>query len=333
MHDLDQSGDQAAFVSAREDAWHRLGTTVPESFSAAEGLTLAHLDYEVTKEPLYVQTPRGDTQPVPNKYATVRESPWHTDGRWDVLGVVGRDYEVVQNASTAAFLDAVVGAGGARFETMGALAGGRRMFVSMRAPQGMMIGGRDAVDLYLVADNSHDGSTAFRMAATPIRPVCWNTLTAAFSVARSTWWARHTSGISDRTEEAAAALGLMWSFREEMESWANSLIAVPVSPRRLTSLLDVVVPKPAATATERAKETREATVSRIKGIYEGPTQDGITGTAWGVYNALVEYVDWYRPIQKAGPEHVKMAARAERTMTGGLDADKRQFARLVSALR
>jgi phage/plasmid-like protein (TIGR03299 family) len=330
MHDLDMNGTNAAFVAAREAAWHGLGTVVPESFSAAEGLALAHLDYEVTKEPIYVQTPNGDTQLVPDKYATVRPSPWH-EGQHDVLGVVGSKYEVVQNASTAAFLDSLVSTSGARYETMGALAGGRRVFVTMKAPDGLMIGGRDAVDLYLVAMNSHDGTTAYRVAATPIRVVCQNTLTAALSAARSTWWARHTIGVTDRQEEAAAALGLMWSFREEMSGWANALLDVKVTPRRLNTLLDVAFPVPAASATQRTKDARETKVERVKGIYAGPTQDGITGTAWGVYNALVEYADWYLPVQ-AKPD-LKTAARAERTMLGGADDLKRQYARLVNTLR
>src|SRR6185312_9453740 len=50
---------------------------------------------------------------------------------------------------------------------------------SMKIPQTMTIGGRDLVDLYLVAMNSHDGTSAFRLLVSPVRVVCANTLADA----------------------------------------------------------------------------------------------------------------------------------------------------------
>ena len=34
-HEIETHGDQAAAIFTREDAWHRLGTTVPDGFTAA----------------------------------------------------------------------------------------------------------------------------------------------------------------------------------------------------------------------------------------------------------------------------------------------------------
>jgi len=55
---------------------------------------------------------------VPNYYATVRAD---TD---QVLGVVGKDYEIVQNKDAFTFFDAIVGGDGIMYETAGALGKG-----------------------------------------------------------------------------------------------------------------------------------------------------------------------------------------------------------------
>jgi hypothetical protein len=49
-------------------------------------------------------------------------------------------------------------------------------------------------------------------------------------------------------------------------------------------------------------------VDTLFDIYNGPTQVGITGTAWGVYNALTERLDWYRNPRNGNAESVLAAA-------------------------
>jgi hypothetical protein len=45
----------------------------------------------------------------------------------------------------------------------------------MKLPDTMLIGGIDAVEWYIVARNSHDGTSAFRLLISPVRVVCANT--------------------------------------------------------------------------------------------------------------------------------------------------------------
>jgi len=51
----------------------------------------------------------------------------------------------------------------------------------MRLPDTMLIGGIDPVDLYIVACNSHDGTSAFRLLISPVRVVCGNTQALAIA--------------------------------------------------------------------------------------------------------------------------------------------------------
>lgn len=119
-----------AFMSVKEKAWHGLGTIIQEYPTSAEALRFAGLDYHVEKRPLFTYDSENhngnpDTDliipelEVPNYYATMR-----TDTK-DILGVVGKDYEIVQNVQAFDFFDSIVGGtGGIQYETAGALGKG-----------------------------------------------------------------------------------------------------------------------------------------------------------------------------------------------------------------
>ena len=84
-HEIETYEDQAAFVSVRQDAWHQLGTVVPNELTAEEALRYAHLsNWNVRKEPLFI----GNGTEVQDRFATVRDNPF-IEGQVDILGVVG----------------------------------------------------------------------------------------------------------------------------------------------------------------------------------------------------------------------------------------------------
>jgi len=214
-HELEQHADGiVGFVSAREHAWHRLGTVLPGRFDAAAAMTYAKLGgWNVRKEHLQAVAMTADgvtTLDVPGKYATVRTHP--VIGAPEVLGMVGESYTPIQNEQHCDLLDALVDESGAHFETAGSLRGGRRVFLSMKLPETMTVGGVDPITTYLGALNSHDGSMAFRLLVTPVRVVCANTQAAAIRRARSSFSIQHTSGAEGQIQAAREALGLTFTF-------------------------------------------------------------------------------------------------------------------------
>jgi hypothetical protein len=125
-----------SFMSVKEKAWHKLGQTIEEYPTSAEAIIHAGLDYTVEKRPLFTfdkQIFKNQTDliiheiEVPNFYATVRTD---TD---QVLGVVGKDYNVVQNTDAFSSFDAIVGGkNGVLYETAGALGDGERIFITAK---------------------------------------------------------------------------------------------------------------------------------------------------------------------------------------------------------
>src|SRR3546814_16291285 len=152
---------------------------------------------------------------VPNYYATMR-----TDTN-TVLGVVGRDYEVVQNRDAFSFFDSIVGGDGMMYETAGALGNGERIFITAKLPDYIRVGGDDLIEKYLFLTTSHDGSGSITAAFTPIRIVCANTLNAAMHRNSNTIKIRHTSGAKERLEQATKLMGIRNPLAINMETHFN----------------------------------------------------------------------------------------------------------------
>ena len=168
----------------RENPWHGLGTKVDEAPTSKEALELAGLNWKVLQKPIY--TSSGTL--IEGYKANVR----NTDQ--NVLGIVTDRYKVVQNDEAFKFTDDLLGAG-VRYETAGSLQDGKRIWLLAKLPQEYIIGG-EQISPYLVFTNTHDGSGAIKVAVTPVRIVCSNTLNLALSTAKRSWSTIHTGDIN-----------------------------------------------------------------------------------------------------------------------------------------
>ena len=186
----------------RETPWHGLGTRVMEAPSSEDALELAGLNWKVRQEPIYTD----NNLLIPGYKANVRD----LDDK--VLGVVTDRYKVVQNDEAFAFADGLLGEG-VRYETAGALLDGRKVWILARMPREFIING-EQISPYLVFSNTHDGSGAIKVAVTPIRVVCNNTLNLALSTAKRSWSMVHTGDVQGKMEEAKqdSIAGIIYSF-------------------------------------------------------------------------------------------------------------------------
>lgn len=314
-HQIETYQDQAAAVFARRSAWHQLGTTVAgEAFTAEEAMRLGHLGgWDVRKSPLQTNVVGHDgvtTLDVP-AFATVRTCPF--TGQPQALGVVGATYTPIQNEEHAEFLNLLCDEAGATFDTAGSLREGRQVFVTMRLPQRMMVGGTDAVDLNICAVNSHDGSSAFRVMVTPVRVVCANTLHAALRRNRSSWSVRHTSGAKNAVQQARESLRLTFAWAEEFEQEAERLANQATTDAQFFALVADLFGAPEPSAPDRVRKGHAQRTRTLAHLWaDAPTQNGVTGTAWGAYQALAEYVDHFAPVRDRDDP---AGARALRVLT------------------
>ena len=188
----------------RETPWHGLGTRVLTAPASKEALEVAGLNWKVVQEPVYTEA----NELIEGYKANVRDS----DRK--VLGVVTNRYKVIQNEEAFSFTDSLLGEG-VRYETAGSLQGGKKVWLLARMPQDYIITG-ERISPYLVFSNTHDGSGAIKVALTPIRVVCNNTLNLALSSAKRSWSMIHTGDIQGKLEEAKDTLFKAEAYMDEL---------------------------------------------------------------------------------------------------------------------
>lgn len=302
-HKLDITNGRTSFVSAHTDAWHQLGTTLDHSFTAEEAMREGLLGgWNVRSRPIQTITETGEYLPVPGRNAIVRDNPV-VDGRVDVLGTVGSRYSIIQNEEHAGLLNALVEESGAHFDTAGALEGGRKVFITMKLPGHISVGGVDPIDNYLAAINSHDGSMAFTLMVTPIRVVCANTLNAAFGQKSHVFRIPHTSGVEKRLRtQARQALDMSFNYLGTFQEEAEQLINTTMTQ----SQFEAIISKEFGAPEGAGKQTVARAASKLEELSalfaEASTHEGVRDTAWAGFNALAEWSDHYQHTRGEGKE-------------------------------
>jgi phage/plasmid-like protein (TIGR03299 family) len=312
-------------TETRQPAWSRLGTPIATDGKTVEQvLKAAHLDgWNVRKIPAMGLLPDGSTIEVPDKWAIIRDNP--RTGEVEANGgTVGNGWTPVQNEEAAEFLQTVVDQSGAIVEAAGELNGGKDMFVTMRLPETMLVGGRDAIDCHFTAFNNHGGTRSFRAAIGPVRVFCCNQQNAIIKGAASTFTHPHTKGIKAAFEQAREDLQLTVKYLDEFKAAADAMVEAPMDETGFVEFLvaEVLPDRPVlgertetgAKATPRAIEKWDEEFGTLKHLFtDAETQDNIRGTRWAAYQSLVEYADWAVPVGRKDDD--QDAIRAQRTMT------------------
>lgn len=327
-------GTRALFTTGRKPAFDTLGNVTETARTAEEALAEAGLNWQVFKseEPVSVMVPMlGESAMEQNsleevvsreKFMTYRFNP--TNQKPESLGVVGSRYTPVQNEEAFSFLNYVADESGAVFTSAGSLDGGRKVFMSMKLPEGIQVGGVDNVDMYLLAWNTHDGSSSFSVHVTPIRLWCTNQIRMVIRTAHSSFTHRHTPRINGKIQVARDALKLTFKYVEEFEREAESLLSQKFSDKEFYKLVETLIP--IDEESERTRNVAEEARQNLVGLWKAPTQENILNTKWAAYNAVAEYADWTKPVRGSNTD----ALRATKTITGLADRFKNKALVLLS---
>jgi phage/plasmid-like protein (TIGR03299 family) len=234
---INERTGEASFFSVKQKAWHGLGKVLNDYPTSAEALQFAGLDFTVIKENIYTTNFNSDgqaidgTQRIKTHFATIRQDT----GK--VLGVVGTDYEIVQNMDAFSFFDSIVGGDGIQYETAGALGNGERIFITAKLPGYIKVGREDLIEQYLFLTTSHDGYGSITAAFTPVRIVCNNTLNAALRNFSNAIKIRHTANAKDRLEQAHKVMGISNQLAGQLEQIFNQWTKVKINDPELQRLI------------------------------------------------------------------------------------------------
>lgn len=308
--------------SVRQPMWHGEGLVLddyPTDWTDAR--KKAGLEWEPELVPMFTRTPNIDHLLDPQLPEwTYEQVQGHQlvarDDNGKVLGPVTDSYGLVPHGEggMADILEAVLGAG-AKFETAGACKGGAQVWALAYLDEPLTIAGDDTETLPFIALlNSHDGTGACKLVATSVRVVCWNTYQAASMQGERSgrqFVFRHTGSVTARIAEARDALA---GVRDEQAKWvelANELHALPINDAALAVFCEQFIPEPENT-TERVRNDRKAKREAFTRLYlESPSTDGHRGTALGLVDTAVEWLDHVRPYRSADTYLTRTLLRPE----------------------
>ena len=205
--------------------WHGLGEVIREAPTSEEAIKIAGLDWDVIPRPIYDELGRE----LEGYKVNVRS----TDNQ--ILGIVTDRYRVVQNREAVECTDAVLGKG-VTYETAGSLATGKRVWMLAKM-EGTLLA-EEEIDPYLVFTNAHDGSGAVRVAITPIRVVCQNTLNLALRNASRHWSCAHKGNIQSKLEEARYTLESADRYMKALEEEFGELKLKKVTDKQVRDMTD-----------------------------------------------------------------------------------------------
>lgn len=270
----------------RETPWHGLGTEVQEAPDSREALRLAGLDWSVVQEPIYT----GRKELVEGYKANVRDLDRKP------LGVVTDRYRVIQNREAFAFTDSLLGEG-VRYETAGSLLGGRKVWMLARMPHEYIISG-ERISPYLLFSNTHDGSGAVRVALTPIRVVCSNTLNLALTTARRSWSMIHTGDIRSRMKEAEDTLFLAEQYMDSLGKEFEALRKKKLSDRQVMEYIEILLPMEDGSTPQQEKNIRRMREDMKMRYFDAPDLQGVGKNAYRFVNAVSDFATHAQPLRK-----------------------------------
>lgn len=270
----------------RETPWHGLGTRVMAAPGSKDALIAAELDWNVVQEPIYTT----ENEPIKGYKANVRDS----DRK--VLGVVTDRYKVVQNWEAFAFTDELLGQG-VRYETAGSLQEGKKVWLLAHMPHEYIITG-ERISPYLLFSNTHDGSGAVKVAVTPIRVVCNNTLNLALRTAERSWSMIHTGDIRNKVKEASDTLFKAERYMDELGKEFEHLRMKKLSDREVRDYIEVLLPIEEGATPQQIKNMRRLQEDMKSRYFDAPDLQDTGKNAYRFINAVSDFATHAKPLRQ-----------------------------------
>ena len=209
------------------------------------------------------------------------------------LSVVSNRYKVVQPHEVLNFYKDLVSAGGFELETAGVLKGGRKLWALAKTGHEARIKGNDRIKAYLLLATSCDGTLCTTAQFTSVRVVCNNTLQMATQQSTGAVKVPHSTKFDPK--QVKEALGLGFSSWELFLRDLKQLSQRTVSPDEAENYFRAVLEEPVSIASG---SSNSKVIQRLDALYNGAGMGSellaASGTAWGLVNAMTEYVDHHR---------------------------------------
>lgn len=299
-------------LTERQSPYGVVGTRYAGTTDAAEALSRSGLDWTakiVDTQAVYLSDTGVSTRIHEDKRSTIKVRP---DGSWAPLSVVGTSYHPFQNHETASLLQNLADSSEGEFIAGGEIDGGRKTFMQMALPEGVMIGGRDRMDMTVIIFNSFDGSGRLLAVPTATRPACTNQFPAIKRAAEFSFSAKHTeNALRVGVADIRAALNLTFAAQQEIVAIGNELISAPMTTAEFTEFVkDVHAPKPDPKRPGLELKSSVTFRQALSNTFAHATNlSEVRGTRWAALQTIIEGEDWIRSAKGDHGHELRMINR------------------------
>ena len=261
---------------AGEVPWHGLGKKVLNDLTPEQMMKEAGVDWRVEELESFVEF---DGKKIPTgKKALVRE----TDGR--VLTEVGANWHPVQNIEAFQFFSEFVERGSMEMHTAGSLKDGEIVWVLAKVGEEFTLGNGDTTESYLLFSNPHQYGKTIQIKFTPIRVVCWNTISLALQPGSQISLNHRRQFDADAVKETLGIAHVkMEKYHEMADYLSKSRYTADTLDEYLTELFGT------KTGTEGDLTRTGETVREL--VETSPGFEYSEGSWWNAFNAVTYYTD------------------------------------------
>ena len=274
--------------------WHGLGSALSPNQPLEIWQREAGMNWQIQDSPVHFKA--DATGHLSTIHSFPEQKVLYRSDTKAPLSVVSHRYQVVQPREVLEFYRDLSEVSGYELETAGVLKGGRKFWALARTNQATALKGNDHVNGYLLLATSCDGTLATTATPTTVRVVCNNTLTISLNGATRAIKVPHSTRFDPQAvkKELGIAVSQWDEFMYRMRTLAERKVQWHEAMGFFMDVLcgiNAHAPIPEVLPNKRAME-------KVQSLYEGKGRGSelasARGTAWGLLNAVTEYVDHER---------------------------------------
>lgn len=269
--------------------WHALGNNLPANQPIDVWIKKSGMDWEIRESPVRFMTEQSGR--LGSIHSFDEQKVLYRSDTNMPLSVVSDRYQVVQPREILEFYRDLTEVSGYELETAGVLKSGRKIWALAKTGKEAVLKDNDKVVSYLLLATSCDGTLATTATPTSIRVVCNNTLAVALNGASQAIKVPHSTSFDAMAVKKQLGIAVShWdSFMYRMKTLSERKVK---SHESMNYFLKVLC---TSDANLEGQLTNERALKKVQSLYEGRGQGALlessNGTAWGLLNAVTEYVD------------------------------------------
>lgn len=293
-HEITIKNGVAEMAYVGDEPWHGLGQKLEAGASIDEWKIAAGMNWNINRS--RVRYGEGDSTRIFDKHHVL----FRSDTK-EPLSVVGKDYKIIQPGEVLEFFRDLTEGAGFQLDTAGTLFGGRKFWALAKIGETAVVAGDDKVDGYLLLATSCDGTMRTQAKFVATRVVCNNTLTIAVNHERGKKVV-HTSHRSNFNANAVKdQLGIARDSFANFMREARQLSKVTMTEKKAQEFIDQLLKDTKYVTAEDVSKSRPS--MKIMDLYRGSAMGGLLlgaeGSAWGVVNAVTEFIDHHAKAKSA----------------------------------